>query len=132
MNKGLIFKNIDYFTFFQDIEIDGVMFDLHNDFFIGDYCFINNTFILTLKHHCKTCNDLIIVFRNARMLKSGEVDLRGLSISDIFRQQWVEQIDYSEQKDEMLIEILLEGQDISLVLTCSEYEITNSPQRDMQ
>lgn len=108
------------------------MFDLHNDFFIGDYCFINNIFILTLKHYCKTCDDLIIIFRNARILKSGEVDLRGLSISDIFRQQWVEQIDYSEQKDEMLIEILLEGQDVSLVLTCSEYEITNSLQRDMQ
>lgn len=50
--------------------------------------------------------------------------LNGLSISDIFRQQWARQIDYTGQKDKMLMEILFEGKNESLMLTCSEYEIT--------
>lgn len=120
----MIFKNIDYFTFFQNIEIDGIVYDLHNDFLIKDSCFTNQAFILKLKSHCNACSDLVIIFKKAKLLMGEKLKLNGLSISDIFRQQWARQIDYTEQKDEMLMEILFEGENESLILTCSEYEIT--------
>lgn len=120
----MIFSNIDYFTFVQDIEVDGEVFDLHSDFVIEDYQFKNDNFILRLKHYSNAQNNLIISFNRAKILSRKKMVLIDWTISDIFRQQWVKQIDYSEQPNEMLIEVLFEGQEDSLILTCSEYEIS--------
>lgn len=120
----MIFSNIDYFTFVQDIEVDGEVFDLHSDFVIEDYQFKNDNFILRLKHYSNAQNNLIISFNRAKILSRKKMALIDWTISDIFRQQWVKQIDYSEQPNEMLIEVLFEGQEDSLILTCSEYEIS--------
>ena len=121
----MIFQNIPYFTFLQEFELEGIALDLHNDFVIKRAYLQDKDFVIRLKHHLDSTKDVVMIFYGASIMqeKSTLQNLANNSICDIFRQQWIENLHYSEPPNQMLLEISFNEGCESVILTCQYYEV---------